>query len=335
VNLHGYSGVFGILLVSQWLLYPAGNAIADALPDHDNGPLTGIFGFPESTEGSKITAPGEHEWDASLSVASHNIEEIRGVEELRLDGETTRLAFTYRYGLADRLDLSIEAPYVWHQSGSLDSIIDSWHNLFGLPDGERATRAQDQLDIFYSDSQTSVVDVTQNAAGIGDLRILLGWTLSEQEGRSTALRLSVKLPTGESDALLGSGGTDFSLGLASDVAGLWGKNNLSGFYRASITYLGEPDFLADRYNDLVGQLSLGLGMSVHQNVDLSIQSRIRSAVYDSDIENLGETSVAFTFGAICKVSKYYRLVLSVGEDIKPESAPDVSFQVALRYGGSN
>ncbi len=334
MNMHGFPGVFGILLVSQWLLYPAGNAIAEALPDHDNGPLTGIFGFPESTEGSKIFAQSEDAWGASLVIASHSIEEIRGVEELRLDGETTRLAFTYRYGLADKLDISIEAPYVWHQSGSLDSIIDGWHKLFGLPDGERATRAQDQLDIFYSGSQASAVSVAQNAAGIGDLRVLLGWRLSEHGGRSTALRLSVKLPTGDSDTLLGSGGTDFSLGLAGDVAGLWGKGNLSGFYRANITYLGEPDFLTDRYNDLVGQLSFGLGLSVHENVVLVAQSRIRSAVYDSDIENLGDASASLTFGATFKVSKDYRLVLSVGEDVKPGSAPDVSFQIALRYDGS-
>jgi hypothetical protein len=335
MSFYGFPGVFGILLVGLWLLYPAGNAIAEALPDHDNGPLTAIFGFPESTEGSKITAHGKHAWDASLIIASHSIEEARGVEELRLDGETTRLAFTYRYGLADKLDISIEAPYVWHQSGSLDSIIDGWHDVFGLPDGERRMQAQDQLEIFYSDSQASPVNVTQNVAGIGDIRLLLGWVLSEQEGRSTALRLGVKLPTGESDTLLGSGGTDFSLGLAGDVAGLWGKSSLSGFYRANITYLGEPDLLADRYNDLVGQLSFGLGLSVHENVDLSAQSRIRSAVYDSDIENLGDVSAALTFGAMFKVSKDYRLVLSVGEDIKAGSAPDVSFQIALRYATSN
>ncbi len=335
MNSNGFSDVFRILIISQWLLYPAGNAIAEALPDHDGGPLTGLFGFPESTEGSKITAQGEHAWNASLIIASHSIEDIRGVEELRLDGETTRLAFTYRYGIADKWDISIEAPYVWHQSGSLDSIIDSWHDLFGFPDGERATQAQDQLDIFYRGSQSTPINVTQNAAGIGDIRLLLGWTLSEQEGRSTALRLSAKLPTGESDTLLGSGGTDFSIGIASDAVGLWGVSSLSGFYRANITYLGEPDILADRYNDIVGQLSFGLGMSVHRNVDLIVQSRLRSAVYDSEIENLGEMSALLNFGAVVQVSNHYRLGMSVGEDVKPGSAPDISFQITLRYGASN
>jgi len=64
-------------------------------------------------------------------------------------------------------------------------------------------------------------------------------------------------------------------------------------------------------------------------VDLRIQSRIRSAVYDSEIDNLGAMSASLTFGANFRVSNRYRIVLSVSEDIKTGSAPDVSFQIAL------
>ena len=313
------------------LLHFACESAADALPDHDNGPMTGIFGFPESTEGSEIIGRGHHDWSASLIIASHNIDATRDGESLRLDGETTRLAFTYRYGLADRLDIGIEVPYLWHQSGNLDSIIDGWHDFFGLPKGPRATRERNQLQFFYADSQAILMDLARNANGAGDIRLLAGWRLSETKGHTTALRFGIKIPTGKSDQLLGSGGTDISLGLAGDAVNLRGKANLSGFYRVNVTYLGEPDRLADRYNDFVGQLSFGLSYHVQQNLDLRLQSRIRSAVYDSEIENLGATSVSLTFGADFRVSNRYRLVLSVGEDVKPRSAPDVSFQIALRY----
>jgi hypothetical protein len=314
------------------LLHLACDAAAEALPDHDNGPLTGIFGFPESTEGGQTIGRSQHGWDTSLIISSHNIDQSRDGETLRIDGETTRLALTYGYGLSDKLNISIELPYLWHRSGNLDSIIDDWHKLLRFPDGgARATREQDQIEFFYADSQATFVDVTNDANGISDIRLLAGWQLSKSEGRNTALRFGIKLPTGDSDELLGSGGTDISLGIASDVVGLWGKEKLSGFYRVNVTYLGEPDWLADRYNDLVGQVSFGLGYDVHRNVDLRLQSRIRSAVYDSEIENLGETSMSLTFGADFRVSDRYRLVLSVGEDVKPGSGPDVSFQIALRY----
>jgi hypothetical protein len=48
------------------------------------------------------------------------------------------------------------------------------------------------------------------------------------------LRLGLKLPTGDSDALLGSGSTDLSVGLAGDVSRLWNVDALNGFYRLSV-----------------------------------------------------------------------------------------------------
>jgi len=320
-------------LTSIMLLHFACETHADALTDHDNGPLTGIFGFPDSTEGSEVIGHRLHAWDSSLIIASHNIDEAGGGESLRLDGETSRLAFTYRYGVSDKLEIGIEAPYVWHQAGFLDSIIDGWHDFFGLPDGPRGMREQDQLEIFYADSQATLIDANSDVSGIGDIRILAGWLLTGKNGSSTALRLSFKLPTGDSNKLLGSGGADVSFGLAHDAADFWGKTKLSAFYRANVTRLGKPDRLADRYNDFVGQLSFGLGYQVHRNVDLRLQSRIRSAVYDSEIANLGAASVSLTFGASFHLTDRYRLLLSVGEDVKPDSAPDVTFQIALRYSG--
>lgn len=310
----------------------SGAAVANALPFHDGGPFTGIFGFPESTEGGTVAGRGRHEWNMSISTASHNIDETTGNEVFRLDGETTRLAFTYRRGLTDDFDLSIEVPYVWHQSGNLDSIIDDWHDIFSFPDGPRSTREQDQLEFFYTDAQQDLIDISSNAHGIGDVRIVAGWQLSKSENRSTAFRLGLKLPTGSGDELLGSGSMDVSLAIAGDYENLWKRPQMSGFYRASVTYLGRPDRLANRYNDLVAQLSIGLGYRVHRNVDLRLQSRIRSAVYDSRIENLGDTFVSLIFGTDLRLSDRYRLAISVGEDVKVDSAPDVTFQIALSYG---
>jgi len=318
------------------LLHLTCESAAQALPDHDNGALTGIFGFPESTEGGHIAVRGQHRWESSFIIASHNADESRNGEDLRFDGETTRLALTYRYGLSDKLELGLEVPYLWHRAGNLDSAIDKWHDILPFAGGgARATREQDQLEFFYADSQATLVDVTDNAGGISDIRLLAGWRLSESQGRSTALRLGIKLPTGDSKELSGSGGTDVSFGIASDVNGFLRHTKLSSFYRANVTYLGEPDRLANRTRKFVGQFSAGLGYLAHRNVNLKLQGRVRSAVYDSQTNNLGTMSVSMTFGADVRVSDRYRIILSVGEDLKPKTAPDVSFQIALRYAGQN
>ena len=172
------------------LFFAAGNSVADVLPDHDNGPLTGIFGFPESAEGGDVVGRGRSDWSASFIIASHNIDETRGAENLRFDGESSRLAFNYRYGITDRLDLGIEVPYLWHRAGFLDAAIDGWHDFFGLPEGARAGRARDRLDFFYADANGTAIDLARDSSGIGDIRVLLGWQISAREHRRTALRPS-------------------------------------------------------------------------------------------------------------------------------------------------
>jgi hypothetical protein len=315
------------------ICFAAGDARSDALPDHSDGPLTGLFGFPGSIAGSRTLPRRAQEISLAVATASHNIDEMRGSESLRLDGETTRLAFAYRFAVSDRLELGVEMPYLWHQSGNLDSLIDGWHELFGLPRGPRAVRADDQLEFFYTDGQSNRVNLTRNTGGFGDLRLQAAWQLSAHGKRSSSLRISAKLPTGDSESLRGSGGTDLGVGIAGDADALWGRDTVSGFYRAHLTWLGRPDLLSDRVNDFVGQLSAGLGFRVHRNVDLRVQTRIRSAVYDSAIESLGKTSATLTAGADFRLSDRYRLALAIGEDIQPDSAPDVSFQIALRYQG--
>jgi len=313
------------------LIHVANPSAADALPDHDNGPLTGLFGLPQSTESGETIGPGNFEWVTSIITSSHNVDDVTSAERLRADGETTRFALTLGYGLTENFDISIEVPYLWHQSGSLDSLIDEWHDIFGFPEGSRRSRERDRLEFSYTDSQSTPIGLTDNSDGIGDIRLMAGWQLSNTDSRRVALRFGIKLPTGDSGEFLGSGGTDLSIGIAGDVDRLMGNAKLGGFYRANVTYLGEPDLLANRYNDLVGQLSIGLSYAIHRKADLMLQSRLRSAVYDSDIESLGDASMSLDFGARFHVSDRYHFLVSVGEDIIPGTVPDVSFQIAFGY----
>lgn len=313
------------------LLAPVLTVHADSLPGHAGGPFTDVFGLPDGAAGGRVLPQGVHGVVVSSVTASHNVDQLRGGEGLRLDGESTRLALEYRYGVRERLELSVELPYVWHESGSLDSFIDDWHDFFGLPDGPRAVRDADQLDFWYSEG--GPFSLGDNARGVGDVRLGAGWRLFESDGHATALRLGLEVPTGDSASLTGSGGTDVSIGIAGDAARLGNGGKWSGYYRADVAWLGEPDLLPARVNDVVGQLAGGIGYRVYPGVDLRAQARARSAVYDSAIESLGELSATLTVGASFRLSDRYRLALAVGEDVKPDTAPDVSFQVALRYVG--
>jgi len=304
---------------------------AEPLHDHDNGPLTGYFGVPDSTEGALLLGHGASRWDLMAMTANHSILDGRNGESITLDGETTRLELIYRRGITPRLEIGIELPFLLHESGGLDPFVDKWHDWFGLSGGFRDRRDYGQLEYLYMDAGGTQIDFGENTNGFGDARVFTGWQLRSGPSHAVALRAGIKLPTGDSDDLLGSGGTDISLGIAGDMADAFGIAGLSAYYRASAVFIGEPDLLADRYNDFVGHLAFGFGLRMTDKVELRVQSALRSSLFDSDAEPLGDTSVTVTAGANFRLSGAAMLSVGVSEDVKVRSAPDVSFQLALRY----
>ena len=304
---------------------------AGPLPDPDNGALSGMFTLPMSLEGSDLLPPGRAAAHGIVVTSSHSIDETFLDESLTLDGETTRLEFGFRYGVTPRLELGIRVPYVWHETGSLDSLVEDWSKALGLPEGKRARREKDLLEFSYREIDEEIFNYQSRSDGIGDIRLTAGYQLSSGANYRSALRFGMKLPTGDSDDFHGSGGTDFSVGIAGDWNTLFNQERLNAFYRAHVNYIGEPDLLPDRYEQFMFQLSTGLGYYVTPSFELRAQAVSRTANYDSKIKTLGQNSFWLMLGANIRVTENYLLGLGIAEDIKVRSAPDVSFQLSLRY----
>jgi hypothetical protein len=302
---------------------------SEPLYDPDNGALSGMFHFSDSSEGAILTEHDRHAFSIVGITSSHSINEQFGDEQLTLDGETTRLFLDYRFGLTDKLEIGIRLPYVWHESGSLDSLVNSWHDALGLPLGSRGGRENDQIEFSYRDGADLAFTYQRNSNGVGDTRLLAGWQLTDGPNYVSALRFGLKLPTGDSGEFHGSGGTDISAGIAGDWKQLFGVDRLNGFYRVHVNYIGEPDRLADRYEEFVGQLAVGAGYQLSRSVELRLQASGRTANYTSGIEILGQESAWATFGARFDLSSTWSLEIAAAEDIKVRSAPDVSFLVSL------
>ena len=325
-----------VLVMSVASLFVATSARADEpfgepLDDRDNGPVSGILNFPDSTEGALLLDRGRFAGSLLAMTSSHAITTSRGDEALVFDGETTRLEFGLRYGVSERLELGLRLPYLNHSAGNLDSLIDRWHDWFGLPGGSRETRASDLLEFNYVDGSGTRLDLRDSTSDFGDLRLMAGWRLDAGGGHRRALRFGVTLPTGSVDSLTGAEAATVSVGYAGDVRSVGASGRLSAFYRASVVWVDEPGILADRYREWIGQLGAGFGVRATSWLDLRAQALFRTATHDSDLEVLGEPAVTLTFGGNLRLGERYVLSLAVGEDIKVNSSPDVSFQLALRY----
>mgnify|MGYP001815911391 FL=1 len=335
VNRTGYGFLSKIIVtllnIACLVSFATRAAIAEPLPDPDNGALSGKFTLPMSLEGADLLAAGKAAAYGTVVMSSHSINETFLDESLTLDGETTRLEFGFRYGLTPRLELGIRVPYVWHESGTFDSLVEDWHKALGLPQGSRANREKDLLEFSYREKDEEIFDYQSRSDGIGDIRLTAGYRLSTGTNYRSALRFGIKLPTGDTDNFHGSGGTDFSVGIAGDWNTVFNEERLNAFYRAHVNYIGEPDLLPDRYEEIVWQLSAGLGYFLTPSFELRAQAIGRTANYESKIETLGQNSLWLMFGANIRVTENYLLSLGMAEDVKVRSAPDVSFQLSLRY----
>ena len=139
--------------------------LADALPDFNLSPLISTIGLPNAQHGADLVERGHTRWRSSIVTASHSTEDTDGNESLLFDGETTVASLGFDYGLRDRLQIGVELPYVLHESGGLDSFIDSWHDWFGLPDGIRTQIGQDQLNFIYQVDGNDLLNFGNNRAG--------------------------------------------------------------------------------------------------------------------------------------------------------------------------
>ena len=170
------------------------------------------YGVPGSY-GACVLRPGASELIASLDIASHMNGARSGSERLFIDGETYRQALALRHGLRDGWEAVLELSVVSHVPGVFDGFIENWHSFFHLPQGGRDTAPRDRLAIRYDKGGTARVDVTDGVTALGEIALGVGHAVKRNflSNDGLAIRGVVKLPTGDEDALAGSGGLSASI----------------------------------------------------------------------------------------------------------------------------
>lgn len=313
---HSFSSPSGIAL-----LLLSSTAFAAPFPTRDQNPLLAGFGIPMpmtsgwETDGRWHVA-GAFNWGSSALVQNP------GDELLYADAETREFRLTIGRAVSDRWAVQLQLPYRYTGPGNLDSFIDSWHDFFGLPEGERPNMPRDQFRLAYERDGAVLFDYTDSRDGLADASLDLGYRWISTPYASVAAWLSLKLPTGDSDDLTGSGATDIALTLAGErrFGDVW-----SAFGQVSVTALGEGDLLPAQQRDFVISGLAGFGVNVWRGLELKLQFDAHSAAFDDTaLDYLGDT-VILTVGGAWKYPSGWRLDFGVSEDIVVEGSPDVVF----------
>jgi hypothetical protein len=302
----------------------------------NQNPLIQLHALPPLEKGI-ITESGTTSTSTILDITSTSILEIDQQEQIVLDGETYRLNLMFRHGLKQPvfgmkgIEVGIDIPYVSHRGGTLDGFIRNWHDAFGMTNSERDQFQNDQLHYEYQRNGVSTLRMVDTSDQIGDIRLSAAWQLRCDRSNETycsALRASLKLPTGKAEKLSGSGGFDFSL--AHTTSRTYQRYTFN--YGGGLLFNGPSDLLDEQQKPVVGFANAGVNYQIERFPWMVLKAQLdgHSAMYDSALKNLGSNSVQINVGGSILFSDKTALDIGVAEDIVTSTVPDVVFHLALR-----
>lgn len=299
----------------------------------NRSPLLYFYGIPSDTSSDLLTG---RQWEFSITqdIASINVIDNTAGEQMFLDGELYRWSLIGKYGLGRNLELGIELPYVVQGGGFLDGFIVDWHHFFGLPQGGRNVLPRNRLKYRYTKNGVTRLDASPAANGISDMSLLAGYQLysfrDDRDHDTLAFRAQLKLPTGNSSDMLGSGSTDLALFITGSRNSRSSWGTLGSFASLGGMYSSDGDILKQQRQNLVGFGTIGTGWSPAEWIGFKLQGHFTTPFYNnSTLRELGTWTVLLTMGGTLRFPDNYLLDIGVGEDILVNTAPDVTFNLAL------
>lgn len=299
----------------------------------NQSPLVMIHPLPTESS-SRIAPKGRLTAALTFDLANSYVKSTASGESLLLDGESTRTALHLRYGISDTVEIGAEIPWITYGGGVFDSFIIGWHDTFGMPQGGRNTAQKNQLSYSYTKNGTQKLLMNSSGSGVGDIVLSGGLNLYEDRTPalhdSIALRTTVKLPSGDSTYLHGSGafGGTVSLNAASNHFTEYGTLGLYGSVGGMLSEKG--DVLKDQQEQVVAFGTVGLGWGAASWLSFKAQLNANSRLYKgSSLAEISRPACMLVFGGALTFPGDYVLDIGVTEDVSVGTAPDVALHLGL------
>jgi hypothetical protein len=297
----------------------------------NENPFIRIFGLPMPADA--WTVPGERLEFGTILNWGNNYTDVttsRG-DRLIIDSEVYDLTLRARYGITDKWGAGIEIPVVFQTGGILDNFIIDFHETFGFRAGSRTEAPKNRFLYSLSRNGREQFRIDNSNYGLGDIRLTAGYGLYNYENNAVSIRASLKLPTGNSDDLRGSGSTDLAVWLIAQHDwdtrfGLWsmfGSGGAMGMTTGNIF----PDMQKNyAFFDL-----LGGGWKPLRWLSLKAQLAAYSAFYSGcDLNDLSQYTTRLTAGFSFDLPSNIKLDIGMSQDIIWASQPDVAFHFGLK-----
>lgn len=312
------------------LVIPGAHAGAERFPMSDTGPLNRLLGVPDGWV-RQDGPTAEISWTAANNATGQKVspqaDGEAGDEALLLDGETHTVTLRWQRQLGDRLSLGLQLPWLSHSGGFLDSAIDEFHDIFGMSEGIRPDRPENDLRYVYQRNGVVAFDLTHAESGIGDIRSSGALRVADFGGVATELTADIDWPTGDADKLTGSGGTDVALGLRLSQGGT--ERTLDWSVQAGLLWPGDADAPLPPAQSQIAWYDGALAWAATNHVDLLLQVQGHTAAWRSDLRMTGESALLLGAGALWRFNERYGVRFGFFEDLRTDTTADIAFELSL------
>jgi len=260
--------------------------------------------------------------DHSVYITNTSQRETKGDEFLDLDIENYRYELGLRYRKDNWLG-QVNAPFIANRGGELDGVIDTWHDSLGLPGGDRDKFPNNDINVEYSRDGQVEYSQDKSSSGLADISIALGYQLTE----GTRYFVGIELPTGSESDYSGNEAVDYATWLTHQTSI---NDEMSVYGLVGVSFPGDDGNLQGLLVDEIWVAQLGTQYFFNDGLAGTIQLDWHSKVIDdSDLTAFGD-SLQIQLGlGFLKLFDDHRLDLFFSEDIKVESAPDITFGLRL------
>ena len=269
------------------------------------------------------------EFSVTTEIANHFVLAGQRREELLLDGETWRVGVNYSRRLGKAWSVSVHVPWYRHSGGFLDDIVDGWHGLFDLPDGNRNLRGEDQLRYLYTDGGARRYVFEHGSSGLGDMQIGVSRNFGAERG--FALNAALKVPSGKRDALTGTGAADLSLSVLKRGGWAIAGAPAGVYWGAGVLRPGATELFELRSADWVVFGVLGGGWQPLPRLGFKAQLDAHSKFYESGLDEMGGNSVQASVGGWWEADSGPTVTVAVSEDLIVKGSPDFAIHLALGW----
>lgn len=301
-----------------------GNAIAASvgLNTRDQNPMLQAYYLPSID----IQENDGWRFRHSLFITNTYQKESRGSESLLIDVENYRYDYSMAYQ-TEQWRVAAIIPFIANGQGSLDGLIEDWHDTFNLPQGGRTTNPDNQINLSYSRNGQTIFEQSRPDSDIGDLTLSFNYRLFKDEYSITELGTGIELPTGSIQSNSGNESIDiaFWLSKSARLSEQWIFYGLIG-----LSLPGKGGQLEEHLQDRVWLAQVGSEYDFTPNITGIMQIDLHTATLKATELKAFGNSMQLQLALQFKnwFDNYY-IDLFFSEDIMVKSAPDITFGLRL------